>query len=132
MVLNMRSRLDRSVLGHHSTSRTTCRRQRPRCAMSRHLLLARICQQKVTQSNTRPPRTSTGHKIGGPHRRAERTVTIAHLFSWTVLTRPKNEVITFFLLCLASIDVTLTAIVGDRLLPYWYSTIATGGICVPT
>ena len=65
---------------------------------------------------------------------AERTVTIAHLFSWTVLTRPKNEVITptFFLLCLASIDATLTAIVGDRLLPYWYSTIAAGGICVPT
>ena len=59
-------------------------------------------------------------------------MTIAHLFSWTVLTRPKNEVITFFLLCLASIDAALTAIVGDRLLPYWYSTIAAGGICVPT
>ena len=59
-------------------------------------------------------------------------MTIAHLFSWTDLTRPKNEVITFFLLCLASIDATLTAIVGDRLLPYWYSTIAAGGICVPT
>ena len=32
------------VLGHHGTSRTTCRRQRPGCAMSRNLLLARICQ----------------------------------------------------------------------------------------
>ena len=28
--------------------------------------IASICQQKVTQSSTRPPRTSTGHKIGGP------------------------------------------------------------------
>ena len=59
-------------------------------------------------------------------------MTIAHLYSRTVLTRPKNKVITFFLFCLASIDATLTAIVGDRLLPYWYSTIAAGGICVPT
>ena len=59
-------------------------------------------------------------------------MTIAHLFSQTVLTRPKNKVITFFLFCLVSIDTTLTAIVGDRLLPYWYSTIAAGGICVPT
>ena len=32
------------VLGHHGTSRTTCRRQRPGCAMSRNLRLARICQ----------------------------------------------------------------------------------------
>ena len=75
---------------------------------------------------------SSTHLHGPQDRRAERTVTIAHLFSWTALTRPKNEVITFFVLCLASIDATLTAIVGDRLLPYWYSTIATGGICVPT
>ena len=76
--------------------------------------------------------SSSHHKIGGPRTTTSACLTIAHLFSWTVLTRPKNEVITFFLLCLASIDATLTAIVGDRLLPYWYSTIAAGGICVPT
>ena len=133
MVLKMRPQLDRSVLGHHRTSQMTRRRQCPQCVMSRHLLLACICQQKVTQSNMRPPRTSTGHKNGSPWATtsaAVRTVRIAHLFSWTVLTRSKNKVITFFLFCLASIDATLTTIVGDRLLPYWYSTIAAGGICV--
>ena len=59
---------------------------------------------------------------------------IAHLFFRTVLTRDlrTREVITFFLFCLASIDASLTAIVGDRLLLYWYSTIAAGGVCVPT
>ena len=35
-------------------------------------------------------------------------------------------------LLLASIDAVLTTIVGNRLLLYWYSTIAIGGVCVTT
>ena len=113
------------LLGHHGTSRTTRRRQRD-------VAQPTIGPYMPTEVLHAPQRATRSAAHGPQHRRAERTVTIAHLFSWTVLTRPKNEVITFFLLCLASIDATLTAIVGDRLLPYWYSTIAAGGICVPT
>ena len=61
-----------------------------------------------------PPRATTSA--------AGRPVTIAHyLFSRTVLTRPLEQgVITLFPILLVSIDATLTTIVGDRLLLYWY------------
>ena len=107
MVLNMKPLLDKSVLGHHATSRTTHR--------------------VVTQSNMCPPCTSTGHNIGGRENCDDCSLVSLDCFNQAL----EHEVITFFLFCLASIDATLTAIVCDRLLLCWYSTIAAGGVCVP-
>ena len=96
--------------------------------MSRHLLLARQCQPKATESTTRPPRISTYHTICSRKNRDHCSLVLSDCFNQTL----EHRVITFILSCLASIDATLTAIVGDRLLLYWYSTIARSVVCVPT
>ena len=105
-------------------------RHNVRCAQCRITYCWLVSANRRSRNPTRvlhaPPWATTSA--------AGRPVTIAHyLFSRTVLTRPlEHGVITLFPILLVSIDATLTTIVGDRLLLYWYSTIAVGGVCVPT
>ena len=105
--------ITRSVLGHRcqqccttsqATCPTTCRRQCPLCTMSRHLLLA--------LSNTCPPGTSTGHNIRSRETSDYCSLVLSDCFNQTFRTRSNY----LFPILLASIDATLTAIVGNRLL----------------